>query len=144
MLRQFLGMFLQLDEIFEWISAVQFASVDQTHEQVAHFGAVLGPIEQAVLSVQKAFLQSPLHDVRIQRRAGRSVGASVRLREGVDNARAAAQVLTEVLYRASVSPTDPIGLAAAVAAVAAVGLLAAYAPARRALRVNPMDALREE
>jgi ABC-type antimicrobial peptide transport system permease subunit len=56
----------------------------------------------------------------------------------------AAQVMKAALYRAWVSPTDPIGLAAAVAAVAAVGLLATYAPARRALRVNPMNALREE
>ncbi|HMD86562.1 MAG TPA: ABC transporter permease [Terriglobia bacterium] len=56
----------------------------------------------------------------------------------------AAQLLKAALYRASVSPTDPVGLAVAVAVVAAVGLLATYAPARRALRVNPMNALREE
>jgi ABC-type antimicrobial peptide transport system permease subunit len=56
----------------------------------------------------------------------------------------AAQLLKAALYRASVSPTDAVGLAAAVAVVATVGLLAAYAPARRALRVNPMTALREE
>ena len=69
-----------------------------------------------------------------------AIGAAI----GVAVALAAAQVLKDVLYRASVSPTDPIGLTAAVAAVAAVGLLAAYAPARRALRVDPMTALREE
>jgi ABC-type antimicrobial peptide transport system permease subunit len=55
---------------------------------------------------------------------------------------AGAQILRSALY--GVSPTDPIGLTAAVAVVAAVGLLAAYAPARRALRVNPVDALREQ
>jgi ABC-type lipoprotein release transport system permease subunit len=43
-----------------------------------------------------------------------------------------------------VSPTDPIGLAAAVAVVAMIALLAAFAPARRALRVDPMNALRHE
>jgi len=69
-----------------------------------------------------------------------AIGAAI----GVAVALAAAQTLKEALYRASVSPTDPIGLAAAVAAVAAVGLFAAYAPARRALRVDPMTALREE
>jgi putative ABC transport system permease protein len=61
---------------------------------------------------------------------------------GLAVALAAAEVLRSALY--GVSPTDPIGLAAAVAVVAAVGLLAAYAPARRALRVDPMTALREE
>ena len=61
---------------------------------------------------------------------------------GLAVALAAAEVLRSALY--GVSPTDPIGLAAAVAVVAAVGLLAVYAPARRALRVDPMTALREE
>jgi predicted permease len=69
-----------------------------------------------------------------------AIGAAI----GVAVALAAAQTLKEALYRASVSPTDPIGLAAAVALVATVGLLATYAPARRALRVDPMTALREE
>jgi predicted permease len=55
---------------------------------------------------------------------------------------AAAEVLRSALY--GVSPTDPIGLAVAVAVTAAVGLLAAYAPARRALRVDPATALRQE
>jgi predicted permease len=55
---------------------------------------------------------------------------------------AAAEVLRSALY--GVSPTDPIGLAVAVAVVGAVGLLAAYAPARRALRVDPANALRQE
>jgi len=61
---------------------------------------------------------------------------------GLAVALAAAEVLRSALY--GVSPTDPIGLAAAVVVVAAVGLLAVYAPARRALRVDPMTALREE
>jgi predicted permease len=68
------------------------------------------------------------------------IGAAI----GVAVALAAAQVMKAALYRARVSPTDPIALAAAMAVVAAVGLLAAYVPARRALRVNPIDALREQ
>ena len=55
---------------------------------------------------------------------------------------AGGQILRSALY--GVSPTDPIGLIAAVAVVAVVGLLAAYVPARRALRVNPVEALREQ
>jgi predicted permease len=68
------------------------------------------------------------------------VGSAIGLAVGL----VAAQLLKAALYRARVSPTDAMGLAAAVAVVAAVGLLATYAPARRALRVNPMSALREE
>jgi predicted permease len=63
---------------------------------------------------------------------------------GLAVALAAAQLMKAALYRAWVSPADPIGLTAAVAVVAAVGLLATYAPTRQALRVNPMNALREE
>jgi len=55
---------------------------------------------------------------------------------------ASAQVIRSALF--GVSPTDPIGLGIALAVVATVGLLASYVPARRALRVNPMDALREQ
>ncbi len=69
-----------------------------------------------------------------------AIGTVIGLAAGL----AAAQVMKAALYRASVSPADPMGLSAAVAAVAAVSLLATYAPARRALGVNPMNALREE
>jgi ABC-type antimicrobial peptide transport system permease subunit len=61
---------------------------------------------------------------------------------GMTLALAVAQVVRSALY--GVRPTDPLGIAAAVAVVAAVGSLAAYAPARRALRVDPATALRQE
>jgi ABC-type antimicrobial peptide transport system permease subunit len=41
-------------------------------------------------------------------------------------------------------PTDPVTLAAATALLGSIGLLASYLPARRASRVNPMSALRQE
>jgi ABC-type antimicrobial peptide transport system permease subunit len=43
---------------------------------------------------------------------------------------------------AGVSVTDPVTLAVVVAVLAATGLAAALVPARRALRVDPMTALR--
>ncbi len=44
MLHQFLGVFLQFGEVVERIGVVQFAGVDQAHEQIAHLGAVRGLI----------------------------------------------------------------------------------------------------
>ena len=41
-------------------------------------------------------------------------------------------------------PGDPATFAAAIALLAAVALIASYAPARKASRVEPMQALREE
>jgi len=61
---------------------------------------------------------------------------------GLAVALAGAQTLRSALF--GVSPTDPIGIAVAVGVTAAVGLFAAYAPARRALGVDPATALRQE
>jgi len=43
-----------------------------------------------------------------------------------------------------ISPADPLTIAAAVAALTGVALLAAYGPARRALRIDPVMAIRYE
>jgi ABC-type lipoprotein release transport system permease subunit len=43
-----------------------------------------------------------------------------------------------------ISPRDPLTFIAAPAIFVAVALVAAYFPARRAARVSPMEALRNE
>ena len=66
------------------------------------------------------------------------VGATL----GLALALAAGQVLASIVYQAS--PRDPEVLAAVILTVALIGLLASWAPMRRALRVEPTVALRVE
>jgi len=54
----------------------------------------------------------------------------------------ASRVLASIVYQAS--PKDPLVLAAAVAAMAGLGLLASWIPAQRALGVDPATLLREQ
>ena len=54
----------------------------------------------------------------------------------------AGKALASMLF--NVSPADPLVLGAAVIVLAAASLLACYLPARRATRVNPLEALRTE
>ncbi len=61
---------------------------------------------------------------------------------GVAGALLATRSLRSLLFE--VSPTDPLAFSAAVLLLAAVALGAAYLPARRAARVDPMVALRCE
>jgi putative ABC transport system permease protein len=55
---------------------------------------------------------------------------------------AAGRVLAQILYE--VSPSDPFALVVSSVILAAAALLACFFPARRATRVNPIEALRAE
>jgi macrolide transport system ATP-binding/permease protein len=61
---------------------------------------------------------------------------------GLVLAMAAGRVLASIVYQAS--PRDPLALAAVLAAIFLLGLLSSWAPARRALRIEPVIALRHE
>jgi ABC-type lipoprotein release transport system permease subunit len=43
-----------------------------------------------------------------------------------------------------VSPTDPVAFGAVITGMLAIGLVAAWIPARRASRIPPQEALRAE
>lgn len=66
--------------------------------------------------------------------AGSVIGAAVAL--------AALRVLRSMLY--GVSPADPLTFAAVALLVTAIALVASYIPARRALRIDPAEALRAD
>ncbi|HYC52578.1 MAG TPA: ABC transporter permease [Gemmatimonadaceae bacterium] len=75
------------------------------------------------------------------------VGAGLRLTAvglvvGLLGAFASTRVLTSLLY--GVSPVDPVSFVAIALLVAAIALLASYLPARRAVRIDPIAALRAE
>jgi putative ABC transport system permease protein len=55
---------------------------------------------------------------------------------------AAGRILAQVLYQ--VSPSDPVALLASSVTLASAALLACFLPARRAARINPVEAMRAE
>lgn len=59
---------------------------------------------------------------------------------GIVGAMVAGKLLTSQLF--GVSPLDPASLAAASALLLVIGVCAAFVPARRAVRIDPMQALR--
>jgi ABC-type antimicrobial peptide transport system permease subunit len=68
--------------------------------------------------------------------------AGVGAAAGVVGALAATRLLAHMLY--NVSPYDPVTLAGVLAVMVAVSVMACYLPARRATRVDPAVAVREE
>jgi len=67
-----------------------------------------------------------------------ALGSTVGLLVGI----LASRVLAFIVYQAT--PRDPLVLAGCVLAMAMLGLLATWVPARRALAIDPMVLLREE
>jgi ABC-type antimicrobial peptide transport system permease subunit len=68
--------------------------------------------------------------------------AGIGLAVGLAGAVAATRLLTSMLFE--VKPADPVILAGVAILLAAVSLSASYIPARRATRIDPLVALRQE
>jgi len=76
----------------------------------------------------------------IVRQAGALLGTGIVI--GAVLALIAAQTARTMLFE--LKPSDPLTLAGATVLLSAVALMASYLPARRASRVDPMTALRDE
>ncbi len=76
----------------------------------------------------------------VARRALLLIGSGTLI--GVALALAAGRFLEQILY--GVQPTDPLTVAIVLALMLAIASLACWIPARRAIRINPVTALRQE
>jgi putative ABC transport system permease protein len=93
------------------------------------------------IGIRMALGAQPRHVLRMIIREGLSmIVAGIAI--GLIAALALTHFLSSLLY--GVSPTDPVALCAVAALFTAVALLACYAPARRAMRINPVTAMRSE
>jgi ABC-type antimicrobial peptide transport system permease subunit len=61
---------------------------------------------------------------------------------GIAGALPLSRLMAKLLY--GVQPTDPATFGAVAVGLGAVAMLACYVPARRAMRIDPMAALRYE
>ena len=77
-------------------------------------------------------------DVLVHALSVSGVGAAIGLVAALGTSRLLSSILFEV------SPADPVALAAACGVLLAVVLIAAYAPARRATKIDPANALRAD
>ena len=128
---------------FTMLLLVAFAAVAATLAAIGIYGVLAYLVGQRTqeIGVRLAIGASPRDVVRLFLREG-MVLAVVGLACGLAGALAATRALASLLF--GVTATDPITFAFVGIALGAVALAASYMPARRAARVDPMNALRAE
>ncbi len=128
---------------FNMLMVASFAALALVLAAVGIYGVMAHTVAQrnremgvrlAMGASHGAILRQVLHDGF--RMAATGVGL------GVAGALALTRLLESLLY--GVSPTDPFTFLAVIATIGMVTTIACYAPARRAMRVDPMTTLRTE
>ena len=128
---------------FNMLMVVSFASLALVLAAVGIYGVMAHTVAQrnremgvrlALGASHGAILRQVLHDGF--RMAATGIGL------GVAGALVLTRLLESLLY--GVSPTDPFTFSAVIVTIAVVATIACYIPARRAMRVDPLEALKAE
>jgi predicted permease len=156
----------QLDSRLPILSAATLAQKRKDNSSVwlAEFGARLGLVSAVaalflaalgIYAIKGHMVVSRTSEIGIRMALGATHGSvmAMVLREGLALTTAgliiglalglaAAKVAAHLLFR--IGPIDPVSIAVTLALLGAASLLAGYLPARRAAKVDPMVALRQE
>jgi putative ABC transport system permease protein len=128
---------------FTTLLLATFAAVALALAVIGIYGVLAYMVGQRTqeIGVRLAIGASPRDVVRLVVREG-MVLAAIGLAGGAAGAIAATRALGSLLF--GVTPIDPMTFAGAAVALAGGAFVASYAPARRAAKVDPMQALRAD
>jgi putative ABC transport system permease protein len=128
---------------FSWMVLAVFAGVALLLASTGIYGVMSYSVGQqtAEIGVRLA-LGAARRDILVMVIAGAMRLAALGLGAGLVLALLLSRALTALLY--GTRGTDPATLAGAVVVLAGVAMLAAYLPARRAARIEPVQALRDQ
>ena len=120
-----------------------FGAIALVLAAVGVYGVISYSVEQAThdISVRLALGAAPRDIMSLVVGGGMKL-AGAGLAVGIGAALGAARVLSNMLY--GVKPTDLLTYAAAVTSLGVIAMIACYVPARRAMRVDPIVALKQE
>jgi predicted permease len=131
------------EQNFNMTLLTAFGAIALLLAAVGVYGVISYSVEQAThdISVRLALGAAPRNILSLVVGGGMKL-AGAGLVFGIAGALAASRVLSTMLY--GVRATDPLTYTTAVLSLGAIAALACYVPARRAMRVDPIVALKQE